>query len=157
MAEKVTRTFGIFRGRRAGVKVELKEAAQKRVYVYEDENLRLEIPVPPLEVFLAFARELDRLGAEDADVESFVTVLARAFWLLHQKPKEVGFLWWRRTAAPKVDEREARGFLESEVKSVEVALVSLAPALLEFINHVMGGGRADGKSPVYHARIEPSS
>lgn len=67
--------------------------------------------------------------------------LARAFWLLYQRPKVTGILWWRKTGAPKVDEREARALLESEVKSAEVALVSLTSALFGFINHVMGGGR----------------
>ncbi len=55
MAEEVNKNFRIFRGRGRGVKVELKDNAPP-AYVYEDENLRLEIPVPPLEVFLAFVR-----------------------------------------------------------------------------------------------------
>lgn len=154
MAEEVSRNFGIFRGRASGVKVAIKDNPP-RVYVYEDENLRLEVPVPTLEVFVAFVRELDKLGAEDADAEKYVTILARAFWLLHQRPKVTGILWWRQTAAPKVDEREARALLEREVRSVEVALVSLTSALFGFVNYVMGGGRADGEPRDYQARIEP--
>ncbi len=139
----------------AGVKVELKEAALKRVYEYEDENLKLVIPIPGLEVFEAVVRELDRLRKGD-DAESCVTVLARAFWLLHQRPEETGVLWWRKSRAPKVDEREAMAVLENKVKSVEVARGFLPPALFGFINHVMGGGKADGEPRDYQARIEPS-
>jgi len=51
---------------RGRVGVELKRLAGEQVYVYEDERLRLEVPVPPLDVFLAFVRELERLGAAGA-------------------------------------------------------------------------------------------
>jgi len=134
MAEEVSKKFGIFRDRVPGVKVALKDKAP-RIYVYEDDNLRLEIPVPPLEVFLAFARELDRLGAEDADVESFVTVLARAFWLLHQRPRKRG-LFRTRYEMPAVDEEEALTLLKEKVRRGDVAVKSLAPALFGLIRYI---------------------
>lgn len=132
-------SFKLFRRRGPVVTVELKEAALKRVYVYEDENLKLEVPVPPLDVFLAFVRELDKLGPEAADAEGYVTILARAFWLLHQRPKETGFLWRPRSRAPKVDEDEALKYLEVKVKNLEVALLSLPSALFGLVRYVVGG------------------
>jgi hypothetical protein len=134
MAEKVTKEFGIFPGRARGVKVELKDNAP-RVYVYEDENLRLEIPVPPLEVFLAFVRELDKLGAEDAYAEKYVTILARAFWLLHQRPRTRG-LFRKSYVMPEVDEEAALTLLKREVRRGDVAVKSLLPALFGLAKYV---------------------
>jgi hypothetical protein len=55
MVQTIGTNSGIFRSRARGIGVELKSDAPA-VYVYEDGNLRLEIPVPPLDVFLAFVR-----------------------------------------------------------------------------------------------------
>ena len=134
MAEEVSKSFRVCRGRARGVKVELKGNAPP-AYVYEDDNLRLEIPVPPLEVFLAFARELDRLGAEEADVESFVTVLARAFWLLHQRPERRG-RFRKRYVVPDVDEEAALNLLKEKVRRGDVAVKSVTPALFGLVQYV---------------------
>jgi hypothetical protein len=117
--------------------VELKGDAPA-VYVYEDENLRLEIPVPPLEVFLAFVRELDKLGAEDADAEKYVTILARAFWLLHQRPRERG-LFRKKYVVPEVDEDAALTLLKGKVRRGDVAVKSVAPALFGLLKYVTEG------------------
>jgi len=143
MAEEVSKGFGIFRGQASGVKVAFKDKTPP-VYVYEDANLRLEVPVPPLDVFLAFVKELDRLGAEAADAEKYVTVLARAFWVLHQRPRKRG-LFRKRYVVPEVNEEEALILFKEKVRRGDVAVKSLAPALFEFINHVVGGGKADGE------------
>lgn len=142
MAEEVSRKFGIFRGRARGVKVELKDNVP-RVYVYEDENLRLEIPVPPLEVFVAFVRELDKLGAEDADAEKYVTILARAFWLLHQRPRKRG-LFRKKYVVPDVDEEAALNLLKEKVRRGDVAFKSLGPALFGLVNYVANGSEELG-------------
>jgi len=136
MAEEVSRNFGIFRGRTRRPKFELKNKAP-RVYVYEDENLRLEIPVPPLDVFLAFVRELDKLGAEGANAEGYVTTLARAFWLLHQKPRERG-LFRKRYVVPDVDEEAALNLLKEKVRRGDVAVKSLVPAMFGLVEYVVG-------------------
>jgi hypothetical protein len=130
--------FPLFGRRAPAVKVELKEAALKQVYVYEDENLKLEIPVPPLEVFLAFVRELDKLGAEGVDVESSVTTVARAFWLLHQRPLRKGF-FRKRYVVPEVDEDAALTLLRVKVRRGDVAVKSLAPAMFGLLKYVTGG------------------
>ncbi|NIT36769.1 MAG: hypothetical protein GTN49_09750 [candidate division Zixibacteria bacterium] len=137
MAEEVSKSFGIFRGRARGVKVELKDKTPP-AYVYEDENLRLEIPVPPLDVFLAFVRELDKLGAEGIDVESSVTAVARAFWLLHQRPRRRG-LFRKRYAVPEVDEDAALTLLKVKVGRGDVAVKSLAPAMFGLLKYVTEG------------------
>ena len=127
----------MFRGPAPGVKVELKGNAPP-VYVYEDENLRLEVPVPPLDVFLAFVRELDKLGAEGVDVESSVTAVARAFWLLHQRPLRKG-LFRKRYVVPEVDEEAALTLLKVKVGRGDVAVKSLAPAMFGLLKYVTEG------------------
>lgn len=134
MAEEVSKSFGIFRGRARGVKVELKVKAPP-VYVYEDENLRLEIPVPPLDVFLAFIRELDQLGAEDVDAEKSFAILARAFWVLHQRPRRRG-LFRKRYVVPEVDEDAALTLLKEKARRGDVAVKSLAPALFGLVRYI---------------------
>jgi MoxR-like ATPase len=151
MAEEVGKKFGIFRGRRR-LKVELADSPE-RVYVYEDEQLRLEIPVPPIDVFSAFVRELDKLGAEDADIERYVTTLARAFWLLHHRPRRG--LFGKRYELPEVDEEAALKLLKEKVRRADVAFMSLAPALFGFIKHVTGGGNAGEEPRDDEARIKP--
>lgn len=127
--------LGLFRKRSPRVIVELKDIAVERVYIYEDENLRLKIPVPSLDVFLAFVKELDRLGAEAADAEKYVTVLARAFWLLHQRPRRKG-LFHKRWAMPEVDEEEALTLLKKKVRRGDVAVKSLVPALFGLVRYI---------------------
>jgi hypothetical protein len=134
MAEKVTKKFGIFPGRAHRPEFELKDSPPQ-VYVHEDENLRLEIPVPPLDVFLAFVCELDKLGAEGVDVESSVTTVARAFWLLHQRPRRRG-LFRKRYAVPEVDEEAALKLLKEKMRRGDVAVKSLAPALFGVVEYV---------------------
>ena len=134
MAEELSKDFRIFRRRTRGVYVELKGDAPA-VYTYEDENLRLEIPVPALEVFLAFVRELDKLGAEDADAETYVTTLARAFWLLHQRPRKRG-LFRKRYVIPEVNEDAALTLLRKKARRGDVAIKSLAPAMFGLVGYV---------------------
>jgi hypothetical protein len=134
MAQTLGTNSGIFSRRARGVNVELKVDAPA-VYVYEDDNLRLEIPVPPLDVFLAFVRELDKLGAEDADAEKYVTTLARAFWLLHQRPRKRG-LFRKSYVMPEVDEEAALTLLKREVRRGDVAVKSLLPALFGLAKYV---------------------
>ncbi len=119
------------------VGVELKRLADEQVYVYEDERLRLTIPVPSLEVFEAVVRELERLGPDVTDIHEYVTVLARAFWLLHQKPARRGGLFRRRRVLREPSDDEALKLLEKKVKRADVAIKSLAPALLGLVEHVM--------------------
>jgi hypothetical protein len=134
MAEGISKRLGIFRGRARRPKFELMDKAP-RLYVYEDDNLRLEIPVPPLDVFLAFVRELDKLGTEDADIEKYLTTLARAFWLLHQRPWKRG-LFGKRYELPEVDEDAALTLLKEKVRRGDVAIKSLAPALFGLLRFV---------------------
>jgi len=134
---------------RGRVGVELKRLAAEQVYVYEDERLKLTIPVPSLEVFEAVVRELERLGPEVRDIHEYVTILARAFWLLHQRPRRRGWWgWWRRNkyVVPDVDEKAALELLYKKVRRADVAVKSLAPALFGLLEHVMhkkkeGGAR----------------
>jgi hypothetical protein len=120
------------------VGVELKRLADEQVYVYEDERLRLTIPVPSLEVFEAVVRELERLGPELTDIHEYVTVIGRAFWLLHHKPERRGFLpGFRRRLLREPSDDEALKFLEEKVKRADVVIKSLAPALFGLIEFVM--------------------
>jgi hypothetical protein len=121
------------------VGVELKRLAAEQVYVYEDERLRLTIPVPSVEVFEAVVRELERLGPDVADIHEYVTILARAFWLLHQRPRRG---WWARLrrskyVVPDVDEKAALELLYKKVRRADVAVKSLAPAFFGLLEHVM--------------------
>lgn len=122
------------------VGVELKRLADEQLYVYEDERLRLTIPVPSLEVFEAVVRELERLGPELTDIHEYATILARAFWLLHQRPGRRG-LWGRlrrkKYAVPEVDEAAALELLYKKVRRADVAVKSLAPALFGLVEYVM--------------------
>ncbi len=136
MAEEVSKKFGIFRDRARRPKSELKDSSLP-VYVYEDERLRLEVPVPLIDVFLAFVRELDKLGAEDADAEKYVTILARAFWLLHQRPRRRG-LFQKKYVVPEVDEDAALTLLKGKLRRGDVAVKSLAPALFGLVEYVAG-------------------
>lgn len=138
MAEEVRKSFAIFRGRGRGVKVELNDRPLP-VYVYEDERLRLEIPVPPFKIFLAFVKELDRLGAEPADAEECVTILARAFWLLHQRPRRWG-PFRRRQEMPTIDDDAALKLLNKKVRRSDVAFKSLVPALFGLVRYVTQKG-----------------
>jgi hypothetical protein len=124
---------------RAGqVGVELKGLARNQVYTYEDRRLKLHIPVPPLDIFEAFVAELKKLGPGVKDEREYITILARAFWLLHQKPRERGFLWRRRSRVPKVDEAAARRLLARAVPDAGVIAESLRDALISFAGFVLG-------------------
>jgi hypothetical protein len=119
------------------VGVELKRLARDQVYTYEDRYLKLLIPVPPLDVFEAFVAELKKLGAGVRDEREYMTILARAFWLLHQKPRECGLLR-RGSRVPKVDEAAARRLLARAVPNAAVIAESLRDALLSFAAFVLG-------------------
>jgi hypothetical protein len=125
---------------RAGqVGVELKRLAREQVYTYEDPYLKLLIPVPPLDIFEAVVAELKKLGPDIKDEREYITVLARAFWLLHQKPRERGLLWWRRgSRVPKVDEAAARRLLVRAFPNAGVIAESLRDALISFVGFVLG-------------------
>jgi hypothetical protein len=123
---------------RGRVGVELKRLAEEQLYLYEDERLRVTIPVPSLEVFEAVVRELERLGPDLTDIHEYVTVIGRAFWLLHQKPARRGFLpGFRRRVLREPTDDEALKFLEEKVKRADVVIKSLAPALFGLIEFVM--------------------
>lgn len=124
---------------RAGqVRLELKRLARDQVYIYEGPHLKLLIPVPALDIFEAFVAELKKLGPGIKDEWDYFTVLARAFWLLHQKPKESRFLWWRRSRVPRVDEAAARRLLVRAVPNAAVIAESLRDALISFAAFVLG-------------------
>jgi hypothetical protein len=144
MAEKISKRFGISRGRARRPRVELAERPAQ-VYVYEDEVLKIEIPVPPLDVFVAFVRELDKLGGEDADVEKYLTTLARAFWVLHRRPGRRGVLR-RRYKLREPSDDEAGAFLVGIFPRVDLVLESLSKALAGFVTYVLGevGENANG-------------
>jgi hypothetical protein len=124
------------------VGVELKRLADEQVYVYDDERLRLTVPVPSLEVFEAVVRELERLGPELTDIHEYATILARAFWLLHQRPRRRGlfarFRRRRKYGVTEIDDDKALGFLASRLPETEIVLGSLAQALCGLVEHVLG-------------------
>jgi hypothetical protein len=120
------------------VRVELTRLAREQVYIYEDPYLKLLIPVPPLDIFEAVVAELKKLGPDVKDEWEYITVLARAFWLLHQRPRESRFLWWRRSRVPKVDEAAARRLLVRAVPNAGVIAESLRDALISFVGFVLG-------------------
>jgi hypothetical protein len=64
--------------------------------------------------------------------------LARAFWLLHQKPRERRFLWRRRSRVPRVDEAAARRLLVRAIPNASVIAESLRDALISFVGFVLG-------------------
>jgi hypothetical protein len=124
---------------RAGqVRLELKRLARDQVYTYEDQYLKLLIPVPPLDIFEAFVAELKKLGPDIKDEREYITVLARAFWLLHQKTRERRFPWRRRSRVPKVDEAAARRLLVRAIPNANVIVESLRDALISFVGFVLG-------------------
>jgi len=124
---------------RAGqVRLELKRLAREQVYIYEDPYLKLLIPVPPLDIFEAVVAELKKLGPGIKDEREYITILARAFWLLHQRPKERRFLWWHRSRVPKVNEAAARRLLIRAVPNAGVIAESLRDALISFVGFVLG-------------------
>ncbi|MGD8719472.1 MAG: hypothetical protein PVH29_11720 [Candidatus Zixiibacteriota bacterium] len=129
---------------RGRVGVEAGRLADEQVFVYEDERLRLTMPVPTLEAFEAAARELERLGPDLKDVQEYVTVLARAFWFLCRRPVGRGLLRggrpWRES-----DDDEALALLARTVPHAGAALNSVREALFALVECVTGkrgGGRA---------------
>ncbi|MGD8717916.1 MAG: hypothetical protein PVH29_03740 [Candidatus Zixiibacteriota bacterium] len=124
---------------RAGqVGVELTRLARDQVYTYEDRHLKLLIPVPPLDIFEAFISELKKLGPGVKDEGEYITILARAFWLLHQKPRERRIPWRQRSRVPKVDEAAARRLLVRAIPNAGVIAESLRDALISFAAFVLG-------------------
>jgi hypothetical protein len=116
----------------------LKRLAREQVYTYEDPFLKLMIPVPSLDIFEAFVAELKKLGPDVKDEREYITILARAFWLLHQKPRERRFLWRGRSRVPKVDEAAARRLLVRALPNAGVIAESLRDALISFVAFVLG-------------------
>jgi hypothetical protein len=86
---------------------------------------------------VAFVRELDKLGAEPANAEKYVRVLARAFWVLHRRPGKRG-LFREKYVVPEVDEEAALTLLKGKLRRGDVALKSLAPALFGLVEYVAG-------------------
>jgi hypothetical protein len=127
------------------VGVELKRLAAEQVYVYEDERLRLTIPVPSVEVFEAVVRELERLGPDVADIHEYVTILARAFWLLHQRPRRRG--WFRRHTLREPGDDEALALLARAVPRADVIITSLRDALLGLVEYVLGKKKEGRAAP----------
>ena len=149
MREMITRYAPGMPGSARGVGVELKRLADEQVYLYEDERLRLTIPVPSLEVFEAVVRELERLGPELTDIHEYVTILARAFWLLHQRPGRRGFLsrFRRRRTLREPSDDEALALLARAFPRVDVILTSVRDALLGLVAHVLGKKKEERGEP----------
>jgi hypothetical protein len=128
---------------RGRIGVEFGRLADEQVFVYEDERLRLTVPVPSLEVFQALVRELERLGPDLKVIPEYVTVRARAFWFLCRRPERRGFLRRRLWREPGDD--EALSFLARLVPSADAVMTSLREALcalVECVTGKRGGGRA---------------
>ena len=124
---------------RAGqVRLELKSLARDQVYTYEDPYLKLLIPVPPLDIFEAVVAELKKLGPGIKDEREYITILARAFWLLHQRPREGRLLPWRGSRVPKVNDAAARRLLVRAIPNAAVIAESLRDALISFVGFVLG-------------------
>jgi hypothetical protein len=134
---------------RGRVGVELKRLAEEQVYVYEDERLRLTIPVPSLEVFEAVVRELERLGPDLTDIHEYVTVIGRAFWLLHHKPARRGFLpvFRRRRVLRDPTDDEALALLARAFPRVDVIITSVRDALLGLVAYVLGKKKEEAGEP----------
>ena len=128
------------------VGVELKRLADEQVYVYEDERLRLTIPVPSLEVFEAVVRELERLGPDLTDIHEYVTVIGRAFWLLHHKPERHGLFRRRRVLREPTDD-EALALLARAFPRVDVIITSVRDALLGLVAYVLGKKKEEAGEP----------
>jgi hypothetical protein len=84
-------------------------------------------------------RELDKLGGEDADVEKYLTTLARAFWVLHRRPERRG-VFRIRYVMPEVDEEAAWTHFKKIVPRADLAVKSLALALFGLVEYVTGNG-----------------
>ena len=96
-------------------------------------------------------RELERLGPDVADIHEYVTILARAFWLLHQRPKRKGlfslFRRRRKYGVTEVHDDKALGFLASRLPETEVVLGSLPRALCGLVEHVLGKKKREVAPP----------
>jgi hypothetical protein len=122
---------------RGRVGVEFGRLADEQVYVYEDERLCLTVPVPTLEVFEGLVRELERLS-DAADVDAYVSALARAFGLLFRGTEGNG-------SAVYDDELK---LLAREVPRADVALTSVREALFGLVESV-AGKRGSGRTARY--------
>lgn len=132
---------------RAGdVRVELKRLAREQVYIYEDPYLKLLIPVPPLDIFKAFVAELKKLGPEVKDEREYITILARAFWLLHQRPERRG-LFRRGRVLREPSDDEALALIARAFPRVDVIVTSVRDALLGLAAHVLGKKKEERGGP----------
>ncbi len=131
------------------VGVELKRLAAEQGYVYEDERLRLTIPVPSLEVFEAVVRELERLGPDLTDIHEYVTILARAFWLLHRRPGRRGLFarFRRRRVLREPSDDEAERFFYENVPGAKLITTSPRRGFDGLVGYVLGGkGSGNGEA-----------
>lgn len=131
------------RGRRK-VGVELKRLADGGVYVYEDEHLELCLPIPRVDVFDAFLNEFAKAAAPDAPPEHYTIQIARAFWVIHQKPP-----WWRkRKWCFRVDDDVALAFLHRRMPRADLIYKSLPAAFVGFIEYVMGKKKPESPASI---------
>uniref|UniRef100_A0A6M3IIY3 Uncharacterized protein n=1 Tax=viral metagenome TaxID=1070528 RepID=A0A6M3IIY3_9ZZZZ len=114
------------------VGVEVHRLADEQVYVYDDERLTLTIPIPSVPIFMAFVDELAKLDNSEG-LNYSLTAIARAFWLLHQKPNGM-----TGPRVPKPKDHEAIKFLAKRIPSADVALGSLPKALYGLIAYSIG-------------------
>jgi hypothetical protein len=128
------------------VGVELKRLTNEQAYVYEDEQLRLTIPIPSLEVFEAVVRELERLGPDVKDIHEYVTIIARAFWLLHRRPERRG-LFRRGRVLREPSDDEALALIARAFPRVDVIVTSVRDALLGLAAHVLGKKKEERGGP----------
>jgi hypothetical protein len=109
------------------VTVELTSLDDDQVYYYQDSYLRLTIPIPRIDVFDAYLKELAELGT-DTDLRDYIKILARAFWWLHQRPHKL--------KGPK--DKQAVKLLVEAIPRADVAVNSLRDALLGLTAYVFG-------------------
>lgn len=133
LAEIVKEYSGLVKSRRP---VPFWRIHAPRKFVYEDERCTLVLPIPRLDIFAAFFEEFkqlpDALKVDDPDAA--IGVLARAFTILHIRPK-----WYQRKWIPEfeIDTTWARNFLLTRLPT-DIVLTSLPLALGEFTAYVTG-------------------
>jgi len=92
-------------------------------------------------VFEAVVRELERLGPDLTDIHEYVTVIGRAFWLLHRGPERRGGLlsrFRRRRVLREPSDDEALALLARAFPRADVIITSVRDALLGLVAHVLG-------------------
>lgn len=113
------------------VGVEIKRLTEEQVFVYEDEYLKLTIPNVRLDIYFEFIEELGRLDRSERNYD-VINCIARAFWLLHNRPKR-----WRKWKFPRVSEKRARDFLVKKIPNATIVFNSLNTAFGEYSNWVI--------------------